>query len=127
MSRYLLDTTFLIDHLRGKPEAVARLRRIVESNDLAFVNDVVSAEAWAGAPSDDDHDLSNLLAFLEFVAAGPPHAQRAGRWRAESRARGHDIGTADALIAACADSMRAIVLTRNQRDFAITPVPVETY
>jgi predicted nucleic acid-binding protein len=127
MSRYLLDTTFLIDHLRGKPEAVTRMRQIVEFGELAFVNDVVSAEAWAGAPTDDDQGLSNLLQCLEFVAAGPPHAHRAGRWRADARKRGRDIGTADALIAACADSMRAAVLTRNERDFAMTPVRVETY
>jgi predicted nucleic acid-binding protein len=127
MTRYLLDTIFIIDHLRGVPEAVGRLRRIVEQGDLPFVNDVVTAEAWAGAPSDDDPALTNLLEFLEFMAAGPTHARIAGRWRARSRAAGHDIGIADALIAACADDLRAAVLTRNVRDFALTPVPVETY
>lgn len=127
MTRYLLDTTFIVDHLRGVPEAVQRLRRIVEQGDLPFVNDVVTAEAWAGAPSDDDAALTNLLEFLEFVAAGPAHARIAGRWRARSRAAGHDIGIADALIAACAEDSRAAVLTRNVRDYALTPVRVETY
>jgi predicted nucleic acid-binding protein len=127
MSRYLLDTTFIIDHLRGRPEAVARLRRLVEVGDVAFVNDVVSAEAWAGAPSDDDAALTTLLRFLEFLAAGPEHARTAGRWRARTRALGQDIGIADALIAACADVNLAAVLTRNVRDFALTPVRVETY
>ncbi len=127
MSAYLLDTTFLIDYLRGLPEAVERLRAIAERGDLAFVNDVVSAEAWAGAPTDDDTALTTLLQFLEFIAAGPDHARVAGRWRARSRASGRDIGIADALIAACADDARASVLTRNLRDFALTPVPVETY
>ena len=127
MSRYLLDTTFIVDHLRGVPEAVQRLRQIVEQGDLPFVNDIVTAEAWAGAPSDDDRPLANLLEFLEFIAAGPTHAKVAGRWRARSRAAGRDIGTADALIAACAEDAHASVLTRNLRDFALTPVPVEPY
>ena len=127
MSRYLLDTTFIVDHLRGVPEAVQRLRQIVEQGDLPFVNDIVTAEAWAGAPSDDDRPLTNLLEFLEFIAAGPTHAKVAGRWRARSRAAGRDIGTADALIAACAEDAHASVLTRNLRDFALTPVTVETY
>jgi len=127
MTRYLLDTTFIVDHLRGTPEAVQRLRRIVEQGDIPFVNDVVTAEAWAGAPSDHDPALSNLLEFLEFVAAGPMAAKAAGRSRARSRAAGRDIGIADALIAACADDSGAAVLTRNVRDFALTPVPVETY
>jgi predicted nucleic acid-binding protein len=34
---------------------------------------------------------------------------------------------ADALIAAAAYVMNAAVLTRNQRDFALTPIRVETY
>ena len=127
MSRYLLDTTFIVDHLRGVPEAVQRLRQIVEQGDLPFVNDIVTAEAWAGAPSDDDRPLANLLEFLEFIAAGPTHAKVAGRWRARSRAAGRDIGTADALIAACAEDAHASVLTRNLREFALTPVTVETY
>jgi predicted nucleic acid-binding protein len=127
VTAYLLDTTFIVDYLRGTPAAVERLREIAERGDLALVNDVVSAEAWAGAPSDDDRALSALLQLLEFIAAGPDHARVAGRWRAHSRASGRDIGIADALIAACAANSRATVLTRNVRDFATTPVIVETY
>ena len=127
MTNYLLDTTFLIDHLRGKPEAVDRLRRMVETGDVTLVNDVVCAEAWAGAPADDDEALTTLLRFLEFVASGPHHARLAGRWRAQSIAAGHDIGIADALIAACAHLSQANVVTRNVRHFAQTPVSVETY
>jgi len=127
VSGYLLDTTLIIDHLRGRPEAVARMRQIVESGDIAFVNDVVTTEAWAGAPGDDDRALTELLRFLEFIAAGPEHAHSAGRWRARSRAAGRDIGIADALIAAAAHAAHSTVLTRNVRDFAQTPVRVETY
>lgn len=127
MSRYLLDTTFIVDHLRGKPEAVQRLRRLVQQGDLPFVNDVVTAEAWAGAMTDDDPDLTSLLQFLEFIAAGPEHARVAGRWRARSREQGRDIGIADALIASCAADMGSTVITRNVQDFQRTPVEIETY
>ena len=127
MTRFLLDTTFIIDHLRGKPEAVRKLRGLVESGDLAFVNDVVTAEAWAGAPTDDDHDLTVLLQFLEFIAPDSDHARRAGRWRAVARSAGRDLGIADALIGASADASRATVLTRNARDFALIPVQIEDY
>ena len=127
MSRFLLDTTFIIDHLRGKPEAVRRLRALVESGDLALVNDVVSAEAWAGAPTDDDHDLTVLLQFLDFITAGPDHARKAGRWRAVAQSDGRTLSTADALIGASADANQATVLTRNTKDFALMPVAVEAY
>jgi predicted nucleic acid-binding protein len=37
------------------------------------------------------------------------------------------LSLADALIAAAADASDAAVLTRNVRDFAMTPVRIETY
>lgn len=127
VTQYLLDTSFLIDHLRGKPEAIGRMRRLVEDGDLPLVNDVVAAETWAGAPSADDHDVTALLQFMEFIQPGPLHAQRAGRWRADARATGQELGVLDALIGAGAKASGAIVLTRNVRDFELMPVRVETY
>jgi predicted nucleic acid-binding protein len=125
--RVLLDTTFLIDHLRGLPAAVDRLSLLVAAGDPLFVNDVVVCEAWAGAHDADDPELTALLEFVEFVQPGPHTARVAGRWRADARRVGRALATADALVAAAAASLDAAVLTRNVRDFALTPVRVETY
>ena len=125
--RYLLDTTFVIDHLRGVEAARYRFRELVEDGDEPLVNDIVTCEAWAGARASTDPDLEALLRFVEFVQPGPETARLAGRWRAESRSRGRTLNVADALIAAAAESLGAAVLTRNVRDFALTPVRVETY
>jgi hypothetical protein len=127
MVRYLLDTTFVIDHLRGDLDAVARFVRIVENGDEPFVCDVVACEAWTGAHDDTDPDLLGLLRFVEFVQAGPVQARNAGRWRADARQRGWTLSATDALIAATANAIDAVVLTRNLRDFALTPVTVERY
>jgi len=125
--RYLLDTTFVIDHLRGDPEAVARFVRIVDNGDEPFVCDVVACEAWTGAHDDADPDLVALLGFVEFVQAGPVQARNAGRWRADARKRGWTLSATDALVAATANAIDAAVLTRNLRDFALTPATVERY
>jgi len=125
--RYLLDTTFVIDHLRGDPVTVARLASIVENGDEPFVCDVVACEAWTGAHDDFDPDLVGLLRFVEFVQAGPAQARRAGRWRADARLRGSTLSSPDALIAASAEAIDAVVLTRNLRDFALTSARVEGY
>ena len=68
-----------------------------------------------------------LLDPLEFVSPSPDQARVAGRWRAAARAKGRALGLADALIAASADALDASVLTRNARDFRLTPVRVVTY
>jgi predicted nucleic acid-binding protein len=125
--RYLLDTTFVIDHLRGDPIAVRRFADLVENGDEPFVCDVVACEAWTGAHDETDVDLIGLLRFVEFVEAGPDQAHRAGRWRAIARRRGWTLSAQDALIAATANAIDAAVLTRNGRAFALTPVVVESY
>jgi predicted nucleic acid-binding protein len=125
--RYVLDTTFIVDHLRGDPATRARLAQLVELGDEPFVTDVIVAESWAGAHSDEDPALEALLRFIEFVQPGPQQAKRAGAFRADARRRGWTLSTADALIAASAESLQAVILSRNLRDFALTPTPVEDY
>lgn len=125
--RVLLDTTFVIDHLRAVPAAVDRLSALVADGDPLFINEVVVCEAWAGAHDPHDPALTALLRFVEFIQPGPDAARLAGRWRADARRQGRSLATADALIAAAADTLNAAVLTRNIRDFALTPVRVETY
>jgi predicted nucleic acid-binding protein len=88
---------------------------------------VVVTECWSGAHEDRDRDLESFLQFIEFVQPGPDAARAAGRWRADARRRGWALSMTDALIAAAADSVGATVLTRNVRDFSLTPVPVERY
>ncbi len=125
--RYVLDTTFVIDHLRSDPSARRRFAAIFEDGDEVFINDIVVCEAWTGAHLAGDPDLEALFEVIEFVQPAPVHARAAGRWRAEAKARGWMLGLGDALIAACADSLGAVVLTRDIRDFALTPVKVEAY
>lgn len=127
MTRFLLDTAFVIDHLRGKPEALLRLDRIFVDGDQPFVTEVVVCEAWTGARSDDDPALAALLDATEFVQPGPETARRAGQLRGDLRRRGYTLSLPDALIAAAAEVLGAAVLTRNVRDFELTSVRVETY
>jgi len=63
--RYLLDTTVLIDHVRGKPTAVALVRELFsEPNDL-LTCDATIAEAVSKVyqtPKDILAELDALLA-----------------------------------------------------------------
>ncbi len=125
--RYLLDTTFLIDHLRGDPAAVGRFARLFEDGDEPLVNDVVVCELATGARRDPDPDLLALLEPIEFIQPGPDTALLAGKWRREARAKGWTLSLADALIAAAAHAEDAVILTRNVRDLSLAPIRVEAY
>lgn len=125
--RYLLDTSFVVDHLRADPLAIERLDAIYLAGDEPILSSVTTAEVWAGTGPTGDPAIDRFLRYLEYVHASPETARRAGVWRAEARRRGFVLATTDALIAATAYDLDAAVLTRNLRDFALTPVRVETY
>lgn len=123
----LLDSTIVIDYLRGVPAARTRVRRIFEDGDQPSVNGVVVCEVRAGLKDADVAAFDSLLEPIEFLQPGPASAVRAGQWRAEARLHGRVLSLGDALIAAAAEAADAAVLTRNVRDFALTPVRVESY
>lgn len=123
----VLDSSFVIDHLRGDRAASARWRRIFEDGDEPIATDVVVCEVRAGLRPEAERHLDTMLSPVEFVQPGIGTAMTAGRWRAELRVRGRTLSLGDALIAATAAELGAGVLTRNVRDFALTPVRVESY
>lgn len=125
--RLMLDTPFVIDCLRGVPAAVSRLREIHEAGEEPIVTSVVVAEAWTGSRDPADDGLDGYFRFVEYVHPGPETARLAGTWRASARRAGRTLGIGDALIAATAFELDAAVLTRNVRDFELTPVRIETY
>jgi|SRR5687768_139054 len=125
--RFLLDTSFAIDFLRARPDAVARMERLVSAGDEPYINDVVLCELATGTRPSEIGALDAFVNGMEFVQPVPEVARLAGTWRGAARARGATLSVPDALIAATADALGATVLTRNQRDFALTPVAVEGY
>jgi len=127
MTRYVLDSTFLIDHLRGEAAAVTRFREMNETGDESIVTDITAAELWSGRRRGSGHEIETFLRFIDYVHPSLATARLAGTWRAEARESGRTLDLPDALIAATAFDQEAAVLTRNVRDFALTPVRIETY
>lgn len=126
-ARLLLDSTFVIDHLRGEAEAVDRFRRMFEDGDDPMVTEIVVCEVRAGLLAEAEGHLDAFLEPIEFAQPGIETAKTAGRWRADLRRRGRTLSLGDSLIAATANALGATVITRNVRDFALTPVLVESY
>ena len=126
MTRYLLDTTLLVDNskgLYGAPELIERL--FGETGDL-YTCDAVVAEALSKGNALELEVIERLVGALEYVSTAPD----AARWAAAARhARGQTSPRrlADALVAAVAWSLDATVVTRNPRHFEGLGVPVLRY
>ena len=125
--RLLLDSTFVIDLLDGVQAAERRHRSMFEAGDEPFVNEVVVSEVRAGLRQRDVANLAGILEPVEFIQPGPESAMLAGEWRRDAHERGYRLSLPDALIASAAEAIDAAVLTRDLKDFALTPVRVETY
>ncbi len=124
--RYLLDTTVLVDHVRGRPSAVAVLRDLFsEPNDL-YVCDAVVTEAFSSGSDEHLKAIEALVNALEYVSTHPD----AARWAGLSRRRLRQTSPrrlGDAIIAGVAWFNDAIVVTRNPRDFEVQGVRVLGY
>ena len=104
MTRVLLDSDVLVDHLRGQ-------RRLLAGGDEFHVSAISRAELFSGRAA-EERRIRRLLEPMVGIPVDAAIAERAGRLR-----RGTSRRLPDALIAATALEHRLTLVTRNVRDF----------
>lgn len=124
MGLLLLDTTVLIDFLRGRPVVDAVTAR-VRSGDELYVSPIGIEELYRGLREAERPDASRLIAGLRLASLTKEAARQAGEWRREHSERGVTLSQADCLVAASAWSVGAILATGNPKDFPMTGIAVE--
>jgi predicted nucleic acid-binding protein len=126
MAVVLLDTTVLIDLLRGRRGALERLRTLRERGDVPATCATNVEEVHRGLRGDPELAAARaLVAGLAVIPLGEPEGSRAGAWRREHAARGLTLTQADCLIAAAAVTAKARLATGNPRDFPMPELTVE--
>ena len=120
----VLDTTVLIDYLRGRPvvERVATLRR---RGDVALTTAVNVEEVVRGLRPGEEATAGALFDGLGIVALGRPAGRQAGEWRSAFARRGVTLSQADCLIAAAAVGAGATLATGNPTHFPMPEVTLE--
>jgi predicted nucleic acid-binding protein len=125
MARVLLDTTVLIDVLRGRPGSIAQLRRLRDRGDLPCACAVNVEEIARDLRSGEEEPVLRLVAGLDLVPLGEREGWRAGTWRRELAARGQTLSQADCLVAAAALTIGGRLATGNPQDFPMPELDVE--
>ncbi|MBW3578849.1 MAG: PIN domain-containing protein [Actinobacteria bacterium] len=120
----LLDTTVLIDALRGR-RAGDRLRRLRATGEVPWVCAINIEEVWRGVRPEEEGIVASLFRGLRTVALGSREGEVAGRWRRTFAERGVTLHQADCLIAAAAVRAGATLATGNPSHFPMEEVVVE--
>ena len=126
MARLLLDSTVLIDALRGRP-AAARLAALRRSGTEPWACVVSVEEIWRGLRPGEETVARRLFRGLRLAPLGVAEGMRAGGWRRAFAKRGVTLHQADCLIAAAAAGVGAALATANVDDFPMTEVNVQLW
>lgn len=126
MSRLLLDTSVLIDALRGRP-AAERLRIVRRQGVEPWVSAVSIEEVWRGLRPEEEVAARRLVEALRLAPLGVAEARRSGRWRRQYAAEGIILHQADCLVAAAAVGVGAVLATANVKDFPMKEVDVQNW
>jgi predicted nucleic acid-binding protein len=124
MARVLLDSTVLIDALRGRPaaERVAGLRR---RGGEPWTCAISVEEIWRGLRPDEEPVARRLFTGLRIAPLAVTEGSLAGTWRRQFAERGITLHQADCLIAAAALGIDATLATANIADFPMPELTVE--
>jgi predicted nucleic acid-binding protein len=124
LSGVLLDTTALIDALRGRASA-ARIVELRSAGDRPYVCAINVEELLRGVKPAEEAQIAHLLNGLRIAPLGRSQGEQAGRWRRQFAARGITLSQADCLVAAAALGVGARLATGNPRDFPMAKLMVE--
>lgn len=118
----MLDTTVLVDVLRGRAAAYAMLAEAVRSGHELGTSAINLAEVYSGIRSHEEIDAREFLGTLTFFPVTSSIAERGGRMRNELARRGTTVGLADAVIAATALEHGLALVTDNRKDFPMAGI-----
>jgi predicted nucleic acid-binding protein len=122
--RLLLDTTVLIDALRGRP-AAERVRALRDTGQVPWICAINVEEVLRGARVAEEAVLMRFLSGMRVARLDRAEGERAGRWRREYASRGTTLSQADCLIAAAAIGIGARLVTGNPKHFPMPELDVE--
>jgi predicted nucleic acid-binding protein len=125
MALVLLDTTVLIDLLRGRPEAAGRLAMLREAGDVPATCAVNVEETVRGLRRAENEPASRLFRGLRVIPLGESEGWQAGEWRRGHARRGRTLTQADCLVAAAALAAGGRLATGNAKDFPMRELTVE--
>jgi predicted nucleic acid-binding protein len=124
VTKYLLDTTVLIGHLRGRPEVVRLINDLASQGHQLGICGISLAELYSGLNPSERASADRLTDVLDFFQVSRESAKQAGCYLEESSRQGWTLTATDAILAATAIAEEAILITADARNFPIEDLQV---
>ena len=125
MAPVLLDTTVVIDLLRGCRGAAQRLEALRAAGDAPQVCAITIEETVRGLRPREHEPVERLFRGLRIAPLGRREGWLAGQWRRAHASRGQTLAQADCLVGAAALSAGGRLATGNPRDSPMKQLSVE--
>lgn len=123
MRKILIDTSVIIDLLRGRGPAHDWISETLQSGSALLYSSLAVAELAAGLRPGEEPLLSAFLSLLTCIPADEQLAWAAGTYLREY-GRSHGLDVPDAIIAASAKKEGAALATLNVKHFPMKDLVV---
>ena len=124
MAKYLLDTTTIIDHLRGNKKVNSHLERIGQRGDIAGCCCINIAETYAGMRKKEKEKTDRFIESLYYFEVTKEVAKLAGELRQKYFKKGKTLATIDVIITATAMTYNLILITKNVKHYPFSELIV---
>jgi tRNA(fMet)-specific endonuclease VapC len=122
--RLVLDTSVLIDVLRGRKDRRRLLHRLVGEGHSLSTTVLNVAELYAGMRAGEEARTEEFLGGLECLELRISAARLAGQLKSIWQTRGRTLTLSDTIIAAVAIEEQCALLTDNRKDFPMRELSV---
>lgn len=123
-ARYLLDTTVLIDVSKRSEPISSHIRELLDGPDEVGVCAVNVAEFFAGLRPEERVEWEGFIDQLEYWDMTQGVSVQAGIYRYDHARQGRALSATDALVAATAVAVGAILLTDNVKHYPMPELTV---
>ncbi|GAH30697.1 unnamed protein product [marine sediment metagenome] len=125
MAKYLLDTTTIIDHLRGNKKVNSCLEKMGQRGDIAGCCCINIVETYAGMREKEKEKTDRFIESLYSFEVTKEIAKLAGELRRNYVKKGKTLAVTDVIIAATAITYALTLITKNVEHYPFPELEIE--
>ena len=125
MAQYLLDTTTIIDHLRGDKKVNFYLEEIGTRGDIVGCCCINITETYTGMKDKEKEKTDKFIESLYYFGVTKEIAKLAGKLKQKYVKKGKTLTTSDVIIAATAITYGLILITKNVKHYPFSELEIK--